>query len=51
LQLVIAEGSKNLQVMQLQKEELMKENRELKTGKQAIYSSDAASKSELFLLR
>lgn len=27
LQLVIGEGSKNLQIMQLQKEELMKENR------------------------
>ncbi len=48
---IIAEGSKNLQLLQLQKEELLKENRELKTGKQQIASSDQASKSELFLLR
>jgi chromosome segregation ATPase len=48
---IINEGSKNHQLLQLQKEELMKENRELKTGKQQIASSDQAAKSELFLLR
>lgn len=42
---IISEGGKNLQALQLQKEELMKENRELKTGKQQIASSDQANKS------
>ena len=51
LMAIIAEGSKQQQLLQLQKEELMKENRELKTGKQQIATSDQAAKSELFLLR
>ena len=45
LHTIISEGNKNLQVVQFQKEELMKENRELKSGKQQIASSDYAAKS------
>lgn len=51
LHTIISEGNKNLQIVQFQKEELMKENRELKSGKQQIASSDYAAKSELFLLK
>lgn len=51
LQGIIAEGSRNIQSLQLQKEELMKENRELRSGKQILTSADSNAKSEIFVLR
>lgn len=51
LQGIIAEGSRNLQTLQLQKEELMKENRELRSGKQILTSADSMTKNDLFVLK
>lgn len=51
LQGIIAEGSRNIQSLQLQKEELMKENRELRNGRQMLTSADSMAKSEIFVMR
>ena len=45
LQMIIGEGSKNLEALQIQKEELMRENSELKTGKHQLTSADYQAKS------
>lgn len=51
LQTIISEGNKNLQINQLQKEELMRENRELKSTKDTMMSSDYSYKNEMLIYK